>query len=316
MKWFCCLSLLMPIATSLIQAQSRVYYDENNNISDAAKCHYFTMKVNAKKGRDSLNSYYCKDNSRKMIAIADKNGVLNGDLIEYYEGGVIKSKVRIESNNKVDSSISWYPTGKKCLVLYLGTNDKPQYKIVHFWDSTGNQTVRNGNGHYQFYHTEGEEKLLLSGNVKNGIQDSTWNFYSSKGILIKQETYKDGKLISSKMKPRQNEGDSETFSVVDESAVPIGGMASFYRAIAQHIKYPAAAYRNNIAGKVFVEFVVELDGTLSNITVIKGIGGGCDEEAARVVLFSPQWKPGVLAGKMVRQKMVVPISFRLGVIEK
>lgn len=103
----------------------------------------------------------------------------------------------------------------------------------------------------------------------------------------------------------------DVFTVVEEPAKPRGGMMEFYKHVGNEMKYPPEARRNGISGKVFVEFRVEPDGTLSNARVIKGIGFGCDEEAMRAVLSAPRWDPGKQSGKAVRQRIVLPITFRL-----
>jgi periplasmic protein TonB len=107
------------------------------------------------------------------------------------------------------------------------------------------------------------------------------------------------------------EEDSNTvFTIVEESAAPVGGMTAFYEFISRNTTYPPQARRMSIEGKVFVEFVVERDGTITNIKMLKGIGAGCDEEAVRVVGLAPKWIPGKQRGRAVRQKMVLPVNFR------
>ena len=66
-----------------------------------------------------------------------------------------------------------------------------------------------------------------------------------------------------------------------------------------------------IQGKVFLTFVVERDGSLTDIKVLRGIGGGCDEEAVRVISASPKWQPGMQDGRAVRTQFTVPINFSL-----
>ena len=78
------------------------------------------------------------------------------------------------------------------------------------------------------------------------------------------------------------------------------------------MKYPSQARRMGIEGRVFVEFIVDKDGTLTNVKAIKGIGAGCDEEAERVIKNHPKWNPGKQRGKAVKQKIVLPITFKLG----
>lgn len=104
---------------------------------------------------------------------------------------------------------------------------------------------------------------------------------------------------------------NQLFIVVEEEPTPVGGMQSFYDYIVKHLTYPTKAHRMNIEGRVYVQFVVEKDGSITNVKVIKGIGGGCDEEALRVVESAPPWNPGKQRGHAVRAQMVVPIVFTL-----
>lgn len=111
----------------------------------------------------------------------------------------------------------------------------------------------------------------------------------------------------------EKEDPNEIFLVVEETAAPVGGMNAFYEYVGKQMqgKYPAQARRMGIEGRVFVEFVVEKDGSLTDVKAIKGIGAGCDELAVKVVQGAPKWKPGKQRGKPVRQKMVLPIVFKL-----
>jgi protein TonB len=81
--------------------------------------------------------------------------------------------------------------------------------------------------------------------------------------------------------------------------------------LSRHLRYPEAAKDNNIQGKVSVEFVVNEDGSITNARVLRGIGGGCDQEALRVVNAMPKWKPGKQNGKAVKVYFVLPIVFVL-----
>ncbi len=109
--------------------------------------------------------------------------------------------------------------------------------------------------------------------------------------------------------PDEEEVD-EIFTIVEEPASFPGGNTAFYKYLKKEFKYPRQAQRMGIEGRVFVQFVVERDGSLTDIHVIKGIGAGCDEEAVRVLKNSPKWKPGKQRGKPVRQKMIQNILFK------
>ena len=103
----------------------------------------------------------------------------------------------------------------------------------------------------------------------------------------------------------------EIFTIVEETATPKGGMPAFYKYVGSKLKYPAQATRMGVEGKVYVEFVINRDGSIVDVRVVRGIGAGCDEEAVRVVQSSPAWNPGKQRGKVVRQKYTLPIQFKL-----
>lgn len=102
------------------------------------------------------------------------------------------------------------------------------------------------------------------------------------------------------------------FTVVEESAQPANGMEDFYKYIGSNLSYPVKARQMGIEGRVFVEFIVNTDGSISDARPLKGIGAGCDEEATRVIANAAPWKPAKQDGKIVKQRMVIPIIFKLG----
>ncbi len=100
--------------------------------------------------------------------------------------------------------------------------------------------------------------------------------------------------------------------ITEEQAQPEDGMESFYSFLKKNLRYPAEALEKEVEGKVYIQFVIEKDGSLTDIKVAKGIGAGCDEEAIRVMKYSPKWNAGKQRGRPVRQRMVIPIIFKLG----
>ncbi|UXP33256.1 TonB family protein [Reichenbachiella agarivorans] len=103
----------------------------------------------------------------------------------------------------------------------------------------------------------------------------------------------------------------EVFDIVEDQPAPPGGMAAFYKYVGQNMKYPNQARRMGIEGRVFVQFVVDKDGSITEVRAIKGIGAGCDEEAVRVLEGAPKWKPGKQRGRAVKVRMILPITFKL-----
>ncbi|MCE1201791.1 MAG: energy transducer TonB [Bacteroidia bacterium] len=105
--------------------------------------------------------------------------------------------------------------------------------------------------------------------------------------------------------------EQEIFTIVESMPEFPGGQQAMLEFIARNIKYPPLARESGIQGRVFVNFVVEPDGSVSNVKVIRGIGGGCDEEAIRVVQSMPKWVPGRQRGKPVRVSFNLPVRFTL-----
>jgi protein TonB len=104
---------------------------------------------------------------------------------------------------------------------------------------------------------------------------------------------------------------AEIFTVVEEQPGYPGGEESRIKFLQDNIKYPEEAKELGIQGKVFVTFVVEVDGSITDVRVLRGIGGGCDEEAIRVVRAMPKWVPGKQRGVPVRVQFNLPIKFTL-----
>lgn len=90
-----------------------------------------------------------------------------------------------------------------------------------------------------------------------------------------------------------------------------GGDQALFDFVSKNVVYPEEAKDKEIAGRVLVSFVVEKDGSIGEVKVVQGIGGGCDEEAVRVVKAMPKWKPGKDKGKPVRVSYVMPFTFKL-----
>ncbi len=101
------------------------------------------------------------------------------------------------------------------------------------------------------------------------------------------------------------------FSVVEDEAEFPGGIDALGQFLASNIKYPQEAKEKEITGKVIITFVVEKDGSINDIKILRDIGYGCGEEAKRIVKLMPKWKPAKQRGKFVRQQFVLPVNFNL-----
>ncbi len=137
---------------------------------------------------------------------------------------------------------------------------------------------------------------------------------------MKTARNKYGKLPAAPPPPpqRSNTGNASqqddlyNFASVEQLPKFPGGDEQFGKFLAGNLKYPAEAKEKHISGRVFVSFVVEKDGSLTDIKVLRGLGYGTDEEAVRVLKASPKWSPGMKEGKKVRVQFTMPIFFQLG----
>lgn len=110
---------------------------------------------------------------------------------------------------------------------------------------------------------------------------------------------------------KKSDNSDVVFTVVENEAEFPGGVEAMNRFMAENIKYPTLAKQKNIEGKVIISFIVEKNGTLSDIRTIKDIGEGCGDEGVRIVKLMPKWKPAKQKGQPVRQQFLLPISFVL-----
>ena len=143
---------------------------------------------------------------------------------------------------------------------------------------------------------------------------------TSNGILFvnTKEYVKNGKkeLVSATVKakePKEEEtGTGEkAFDVVEQMPQFPGGDIELMKFLSENVKYPEAALKAGTQGRVVATFIVEADGSITNVKVVKKVSDEIDAEAVRVIKAMPKWKPGMQNGKVVRVKYTIPVSFRL-----
>jgi len=110
---------------------------------------------------------------------------------------------------------------------------------------------------------------------------------------------------------KEEEEESQVFFIVEDMPEFPGGEAALRKFIANSVNYPVIAQENGIQGKVYVNFVVDTHGNVTNAKIARGVDPSLDKEALRVINNLPKWKPGMQRGKAVRVSYTVPISFVL-----
>ncbi len=105
--------------------------------------------------------------------------------------------------------------------------------------------------------------------------------------------------------------EDQIFMVVEETPEYPGGQKAYNKFLLENLNYPKQAREEGIEGRVFISYVVNEDGSLSDYQLVRGIGGGCDEEALRVFMEMPDWTPGEQRGRKVKVRMQSAVTFKL-----
>mgnify|MGYP000764128422 FL=1 len=119
------------------------------------------------------------------------------------------------------------------------------------------------------------------------------------------------KEVIAEPEPPKHEEENKVFDIVEQQPMFPGGQTALMKYLSEHTKYPVVAQENGVQGRVTVQFVVEKDGSISDVHVLRGVDPSLDKEAVRVVKSMPRWTPGKQNGINVRVNYRVPVLFRL-----
>ena len=131
------------------------------------------------------------------------------------------------------------------------------------------------------------------------------------GVKIRKDKRKSGKVKSENDVEEEEVAEPEIFMIVEESPVYPGGDAERSKFLSENLRYPHEASEASVEGTVYVTFIVERDGSLSDIRILRGLGYGLDDEVLRVIRLMPRWTPGKQRGKPVRVQFNLPVKFIL-----
>lgn len=235
----------------------------------------------------------------------------------YYSNGLVAEK--IEEFDATTTTTSWYTNGQIRQVRTV-LKAKPQQasspeQVSAYWDSTGHQQIIAGVGrvayHTRVQSTAGTDQakvLLEEGAYQNGYKQGVWRGQYEDGSYGYEEQYEKG--ICQTGKAWSVGGAATKYTVVQQPPEFVGGMQALGQFLSQNLQYPQEAVRARAQGRVFVSFVINADGAVENVRVLKGMGYGADEEALRVVKkTNGHWKPGVQRGQKVSTNYNLPINF-------
>lgn len=259
---------------------------------------------------DELYDYTIFFNSGKTYQTGKSTSNLKinraGNITSFFENGNKEEEYLIIGSFKTGIASSWYENGNKKLIAEYYKESKelvpPQKKILAFWDSNNTQKVIDGNGEY-----DSEEELCREkGIVKNGFKIGKWTGYDIRQKLNFIETYENGTLISGES--THETGEKFTYTRVFAPAKPRKGYEHFYQYISD--KFSFTRKSRNKSGKMLFTFVIDKNGSVSNIQILKRADEELEEEAIRLIKNYPDWSPGFYRGKPVRVSFAIPITIK------
>ncbi|MDB5131140.1 MAG: hypothetical protein JWR02_889 [Mucilaginibacter sp.] len=235
---------------------------------------------------------------------------LQGVQITFFPTGHHMRVENFKNGKAYGNIVNYYPNGKLYSIKSYMNDHKIFLKQCN--DSMGKVLAENGNGKWLEFLDETFKNTYSEGEVRDGLAEGKWRDKTATGDFM--YVYRNGEMVSSSntyLRGIYTPGDTTGFKPLQGVPNFPGGVEEFGRFLAYNIRYPVVARENNIQGRIIISFVVEIDGSLTEMKIVKGIGGGCDEEALRVMRSSPKWMPAIQDGKAVRMPYSVPIAFTL-----
>lgn len=238
---------------------------------------------------------------RKEITTYEK-GVPIGMSYQYFSNGKL---------HKQTEYLAFVPQGNVSPSTMLAMDKapfNPNSKLIYLADSLGVEQVKDGNGYVKTIQLMGKDEQMEEGSYADGVKHGIWKGSATASGTSFVETYEKGKLISGES---IKEGVKYPYTDWGQPPSFKGGINKFYEYVGYSVRYPSDAARDRIGGTIVVEFTIERDGRTSEVGVKQSVFPSLDDEAKRVVKFSPKWIPGTMRGIPVRVRYTIPINFNM-----
>lgn len=226
----------------------------------------------------------------------------NGDLI--YTGtknvdmiGTFKANIKLSAMTKFFKQVAKYNISKAETVYHPKASDLPRMNMA-FIINGKKKNIKNAESGPRYFEVIGMQ-------IDSIVDALKWN--------VSQAAPPDQTEMPPIEKPVQKDDNSqaEVFQFVEQMPEFPGGQAALMQYIQSNIHYPTTAKEAGIQGKVIINFIVNKDGKITGAHIVRGIGGGCDEEALRVIRTMPAWRPGKQNGMAVNTAFNLPVTFSL-----
>jgi TonB family protein len=300
------------VLTQSFAQKQNVYFLKNDGrevkLKDSADFIRIIQEPDSGSNNFKVLEYY-PDNSRKFIGEASMYEplVYQGPSIRFNKNGRKSEQISYLNSAPTGIAYYYYPNGRVKKVLYYKTEEMIDFRVISYFDSTGVQTVNNGNGSVVI--TDKEGILREEGKYLDGLQDSTWKcYYQEKGRYY-EEVYKKGELISGVQ--TLSNGSRLNYSQIEEEPQFKGGAEQFSSFVASNFHYPEDARKSGIQGIMVINFIVNPDGEISDIKIYRPLSNSITHAAISALNKSPKWTPGKLRGVPFSRGCTLPLSLNL-----
>ena len=305
------LFLLIPVLSfSQAPISKKIYLDSLWNETTEANHKYYRIIKSYNVDQDLYlfqDSY--KSGKLQMKGTSKSKDYLSkeGQFLFYYENGNKQSMINYVNSAPRGKQFDWYDNGQiKSEIEHLENKNGSiaEISVNQFWNTENVQKVIDGNGDYE-YSSDGNHE---SGKIKNGFHDGTWKGYSNRLNCSYTELYEDGKFVSGVSIDSNNI--EYQYKEMFSKPKPKKGIDDFYRYMGNNMRRTKEADINKISGKIYLTFVVDKNGSIDEIKIIKGLGYGLDEEAITTLKSYRNWIPGKMKGINVRVMYSLPLTLK------
>lgn len=259
---------------------------------------------------DELYDYTIFFNSGKIYQTGKSTSNIKinrtGNINSFFENGNKQEEYLIIGGFKSGIETSWYENGNKRLIVeYYKQSQElvpPQKRILALWDNNNAEKIVDGNGYYELE----DELCVEKGFVKDGYKIGKWTGYDIRQKINFTENYENGTLISGESS--NENGEKFTYSSVFEPAKPKKGYKALYNYISKNFRFTRNSA--NKSGKMLFSFIIEKDGSVSTIQILKRADEELEQEAIRLIQNYPDWSPGFYRGIPVRVSFSIPITIQ------
>lgn len=307
--------LLLTIACTCFAQKQDVYFLKNDgsyvNHRDSADYIRIMKEPAAGSGYFGVAEYYLDGKVKRVgESLSATYPRFEGTVVSYYQNGKRSTVSTYNKGVLTGIEYEFFSNGKPYIVKTNTPGSQylpiPQITITSNYDSLGKALVENGTGHFIKYDKD-FRYIAEEGDLKNGLKEGEWKFKEDN--LTAVELYKNDEFVSG---TSNLNGDIKKYTVNVTLPTFKGSHEGFAQYLASNLHYPALDREKNVQGRVVVFFIVEKDGSLSNIKAIESVSPNMDAEAIRVIKDAPKWIPGTKFGRPVRAPYTMPINFSLG----